>query len=86
MADDDFFPVKKAGALVALPHWLKERQYNFVKLGKMDKKNQPLIGLMFTEPGQQAQRRGLIVCADQTLYEETVRIVKQHKIRKEQSE
>ena len=79
-SDDDFLAIRKATDIEKLAGFLNARDYNFVNTGKKDRKGQPMIGLMFTMPGQRGDKRGLIVCTNQGLHDQVLPIVKAAKI------
>lgn len=79
----DLLAVKKTEDISKVSEFLDGREYNFVKGGKVDKFGQPMIGLMFTLPGQMADKRGIIICGNDALYREVYPLVQRRKIRRE---
>lgn len=82
MPNSDFLSIKKATDIPKLHEFLEDRGYNFIRRGRRDKLDQPMIGLQLTQAGHKAQNMGLIVCANDDLYNLALEIVEDSKLGK----
>lgn len=59
----DFFVISdNANSHYALKHWLKEREFNELEIGKPDKHGNPILKLIMRTDDSKFAKKGLICC------------------------
>jgi len=73
--DGELIAVQKEYDLRKLVKWLSNRQYNTINKNGRDKRDQPMIGLMYQNEKGHTHRRGLIVCRNEGLHAKALSVV-----------